>query len=260
MTSHMESDNHVRPRDRAVSQGLRLLIKDERAEAAAWRNYQDNPSPRTRAKLFERYQPFARQLAKQEWHKLGNLGLELADCEQLAFEGLLQSIDRFDAQKGVPFNAFARLRIRGAIRNTLAKTTDATALYSAQKRIERDRLRSLRDDVKTTSDDPIEVLRELAVGIALGFMLESAEEAGLDAVPSDDPSAYEAASWQQLVSELNNRLDTLPERERAILEYHYKKDVQFSDIAKLFEVSKGRISQIHSQALKRLRASLSKFR
>ena len=45
-----------------------------------------------------------------------------------------------------------------------------------------------------------------------------------------------------------------------ILEMHYKKDVQFTEIAKLLGLSKGRISQLHAQALARLRATMSKFR
>lgn len=246
--------------DSGGTQGLRLLVKDERAEAADWRHHSESPTVKTRATLFERYQAFGRKIAADEWHRIGDLGLEKADCEQLAYEALLQSIDRFDPHKGVPFTAYARLRIRGAIRNTLAKTNEATALFSAKKRIERDRIRSIKQQAEATTQEPLELLRELAVGIAIGFMLEDTEDSQRNAVPSSDPTAYDTASWNQLVSELNHRLASLPERERMILEYHYKKDIQFTEIAKLFEVSKGRISQLHSQALKRLRASLSKFR
>lgn len=242
------------------SQGLSLLVDEERAEAAEWRRHADAPTPASRSALFTRYHGFARKLAISEWHRLGKIGLGKDDCEQLANEALLQSLDRFDPHAGTPFTAFARIRIRGAIRNGLSKATEATALYSARKRIERDRLRSLKQQADTPSKEPLELLREVAVGIALGFMLEEAGEAGLEQMPSGDPSAYDAVSWNQLVKELGQRLQGLPEREKAILEYHYKQDVQFTDIANLMGLSKGRISQLHSQALQRLRATLSKFR
>lgn len=242
------------------SEGLGLLLDESRAEAAEWRHHLAERSPESRMLLFDRHTAFARRIARAEWQKIGELGLSRDDCEQFAFEALLHAIDRYDPQAGVPFTAFARLRIRGAIRNGLAKATEATALYSARRRIERDRMRSIREQASASEGEPLELLRELAVGLALGFMLQEAGEAGLDKMAAADPSAYDAASWRQLVEQLGKRLAALPERERLILEYHYRQDIQFTEIAKLLGVSKGRISQLHGQAIKRLRASLSKFR
>ncbi|GAA4044803.1 sigma-70 family RNA polymerase sigma factor [Parerythrobacter jejuensis] len=243
-----------------ASRGLRLLMDEGRAEAAEWRHHAQQPTAQSRRALFDRYRNFALKVSGDEWRRIGDLGLDRGDTDQLAYEALLGAIDRFDPHKGVPFTAYARIRLRGTIRNALPKATEATAIYNAKKRIERDRLRSLKHAADSSSDEPLELLRELAVGIAIGFMLEDAGEAGLDVMPSADPSAYDAVSWQQLVGELNERLGALPDRERMILEYHYKQDIQFTEIAKLLGVSKGRISQIHSQALKRLRTLLSKFR
>lgn len=103
-------------------------------------------------------------------------------------------------------------------------------------------------------------MRELIIGVALGFMLEDASDSSLEIAAAADPSAYERAVWNQLLAELDRRLTDLPPRERLILQYHYRQDVSFTEIAKLLGVSKGRISQLHAQAMKRLRSQLSKFR
>lgn len=239
---------------------MQLLLRDELVEAAAWRNLKRDGCKDARKALFDRFVPFARQIARSEWHRLNAPSLDRTDAEQLAHEALLVSIDRFDPGRGVPFTAYARLRIRGAIRNELSHTSEAAALISFRKRVEQERLRSLRRAAPSPEDDPLSALRDLAVGIALGLLLEPRAIAELEKVPDADPSAYDELAWQQLVNELHSRIANLPERERQILDYHYRQDIKFQEIADLMGLSKGRISQIHAQALQRLRRTLSKFR
>ena len=239
------------------SLGLQLLVQDDRAEAAEWRMLAGGDIENARIRLFDRYRDLALAISRKEFARIGNLGLECSDTDQLAYEALLKAIDRYDSTRGVPFAGYAGTCIKGAIRNALPKTSEATALYSARKRIERDRLRSLKKAASKT-DDSLGRLRELAVGIALGIILE--EGGSAETIVDEDPSAYEAIAWQQMVGELDRKLALLPERERLVLEYHYRRDMQFTAIAQLLDLSKGRISQIHAQALGRLRKSLSKYR
>lgn len=211
--------------------------------------------------LFERHREMARITAQSEFRKIRNMGLEAADCEQLAFETAIRSIERFDPDRGVPFQAFVRPRIRGAIRNALSKASDARASFTARKRAERDRLASLKRRTQTYShEDPLEALRELVVGTALGFMIEDNAQTEAEQVPNDSPSAYDEAAWNQALNALRAKIGELPDKERKILECHYLQDLQFSEIAVLLGLSRGRISQLHAQALARLRKSLGKFR
>jgi len=48
----------------------------------------------------------------------------------------------------------------------------------------------------------------------------------------------------------------LSEQERTVIRYHYLQEVPFSEIAALLGLTKGRIAQIHKQALGRLRTAL----
>jgi RNA polymerase sigma factor for flagellar operon FliA len=242
-----------------ASRGLELVVDRERAEAAIWRNHLQAPSPTTRTALFEHYRPLARRIAHREWHSTGGHGCEKADFEQLAIEGLLQAIDRFDALRETRFEAYARPRIRGCIRNELARASEASASYSHRKRLERDRLQSLRDAV-SPSAQPLAMIAELAVKIALGAMLEERVEVEPDQLASDRPSAYETLAWNQLCCELDLRLAQLPENERFVLEQHYRHDVQFQQIAILLGLSKGRVSQLHAQGLDRLRRQMAQQR
>ena len=240
---------------------MRLLVDGQRAEAAEWRRLRESPSADARTALFTRYREVARRTALKEHRRIDGMGLELSDCSQVAYEALLESIERFDPERGVPFSAYARPRITGAIRNALTKATEARSSYSARKRAERDRIASLKRQTGSAADeDTMDILREIVVGMALGFMLEDNAEAEAERVPSDTPSAFDGAAWNQLAKALDNKLADLPDQERSVIEFHYKQGLKFADIASLLGLSRGRISQIHAKALARLRKSLAKFR
>ena len=243
----------------AHGQGLRLVVDERRVEAAMWREHLDAPSARSRGALFMRFMPFARRVAHDEWHRTGGHGLEREDFEQLANEGLLQAIDRFDATREARFEAYARHRIRGCILNGLAKASESSSQYSYRKRAERDRLRSLRAGAAATGS-PLELLAALAVMVALGTLLETRAEIEPDSLASETPSAFETLSWNQLQGEVDKRIGQLPRNEAFVLEQHYRQGVQYQQIAALLGVSKGRISQLHAQGLEKLRRYLSHHR
>lgn len=245
----------------APTEGLRLLVDEERAQAAEWRSHSEKPTAQTRAALFARYRQKALRIARHEWRKIEGMGLEASDCEQIANEAILRSIDRFDPDRGVPFLSFVRPRMRGAIRNALAKATEARASFSARKRAERERLASLkRQSSEQDGTDSIENLREVIVGMALGFMLEDNAQSEAEFVPSGAPSPYDRAAWAQAIAAMEAKLNELPPQEKSVLDYHYKQGLPFKDVAVLLGLSRGRISQIHGKALSRLRNSLAKFR
>jgi len=53
-------------------------------------------------------------------------------------------------------------------------------------------------------------------------------------------------------------LPSLPERERELIRLHYEEQVEFQQIAAEWGVTKGRVSQLHAQALKRMRELLAR--
>ncbi|WP_298303593.1 sigma-70 family RNA polymerase sigma factor [uncultured Erythrobacter sp.] len=241
--------------------GLRLLIDDQREEAAEWRRLRSTAPGDARKALFARYREFTRRTALKEFGRIVGMGLESSDCVHEAYEALLASIERFDPDRGIAFTIYARPRIRGAIRNALAKATEARASFNARKRAERDRLTSLKRKNKTGSEEEqMEALREVVVGMALGFILEDNADEEANNVASEAPSAFDGAAWKQMANALSEKLANLPDPEHSVMDYHYKQGLRFAEIASLLGLSRGRISQIHSKALARMRKSIAKFR
>jgi RNA polymerase sigma factor for flagellar operon FliA len=105
--------------------------------------------------------------------------------------------------------------------------------------------------------EAMEALVDMAVGLALGFMLEGTGLYHDQEEPSMETTAYDSLAWKQTVDRLVAELARLPERDRLIIRLHYMEDVNFDQIAVLLDLSKGRISQLHKAALMLLRKRVS---
>lgn len=227
------------------------------AEVELWHAFKDNGSISARERLFSHYAPFARNIAKRHYRELSRGDIELAELFQLAYAGLLEALDRYDPVRGVPFRPFAAYRISGSIRDGLTQMSEVREQLSWQAQVRRERVQSLAVVQPDERSDSMSVLSALAVGVAIGFMLEGTglysgkeDEGGPAPAPS---TAYESLAWSQTVAHLFAEFRSLPEREATILRQHYLCGVSFDNIAAMMGVTKGRVSQIHRAALMLLR-------
>jgi len=238
--------------------GIDCLLRPDRVEAALWRAHAARADPESGRRLFEHYRRFAERLAAHQFARRRPGNFDRGDVQQLAYEALLQAIDRFDPGRGVPFEAYARIRINGHIGNGLAQASEAAAQYSYRQRAERDRLRSLQEGAAQGEADPLAMLSSLSASIAIGLILEEGA-AGLEAIPDPAPSAYETLAWNQLQARIHELLERLPEKEAFVMRQHYRNGASFQQIAALLGVTRGRVSQIHRAALQRMRSLLARY-
>jgi RNA polymerase sigma factor FliA len=231
-------------------------------EAALWSMRQGAQSDAARQALFARYSSFAFSIARRRFRDRSRGDLELADLEQMACAGLLEAIDRYDVRRGISFRSYAAHRISGSIADGIARSTEVREQLSAGARRRRERLRSLSPEqiAQQSPGEALDALTELAMGLALGFMLEGTslyrEEGEERTTPS--PTAYDSQEWQELSQRLAAELKSLPHREQTILREHYLSGLPFETLADLLGVSKGRISQLHRAALIALRKKLAR--
>jgi len=221
--------------------------------AARWANRQ---SPTERASLVDAYTPLVRRLAARVFSRRVGGELEFADLVQLGMVGLLEAIDRYTPARGVRFETFATYRVEGAILNGLPSYSELQRQLAVRREIARERAQSLRQgDAGPQSRSALERLADLAVGLALGFALE---DSGLvaDDEPAEPDNAYARLELSQLRRQLADLSGQLPEAERRVIFRHYFQQQPFDEIAVGMGLTKGRISQIHHAALKRLRERL----
>ncbi len=227
------------------------------SERDLWCAARGNASVGAREELFNRHRDFARNLGRRLCRERAFVGIDLLDIDQLAYAGLLDALDRFDHERGVPFRGFASPRISGTIIDGVSRMSEAREQISWRHRVRRERLRALEiaDAEKLSPEEAISALTKLAVGLAVGFMLEGTGMY-LDEAEQREPSAYDSLAWKTLVNSVQQSVAGLPERERAIVRGHYLDGVSFEHLAAFMGVGKSRISQLHRAALLRLQKAL----
>jgi RNA polymerase sigma factor for flagellar operon FliA len=171
--------------------------------------------------------------------------------------GLLEAARRFDPSRGAQFGSFASWRISGAILNGLVRSTEQHQQIASRKRLVDSRLDAILDAAESPDSLSVEQtlvrLSQVAVGLAVGFMLEGT---GMfdDGQSFSEFDGYSSVAMRQLRARLHSAVMSLPKQERKVLERHYFQQQAFSDIAQDMGLTRGRISQIHKAGLEQLRA------
>lgn len=216
-------------------------------------------APAERAALVRAYTPLVRRLAARVYSRRIGGELEYADLVQLGMVGLLEAIDRYTPARGVRFETFATYRVEGAILNGLPSYSELQRQLALRRDIARERAQSLQPEGGQADRSALERLADLAIGLALGFALEDSGIAADDG-PATADNAYARVELAQLRRHLAELTHQLPEAEHRVIFRHYFQQQPFDEIAVGMGLTKGRISQLHHAALKRLRERLRQLR
>lgn len=224
-------------------------------ERCLWEAYAASRDPQARGELIEHYLPLAKIIAAKVFGLRSGAATSFDDCLQYARIGLIEAIDRYDVSRGVPFEAYSAARIRGAILSGLASESELLAQRSFWRTRIRERTESLLGDKQSRPERAsLEELIQVTVGLALGMMLDDAAQEPVDERPHSNP--YAVAELHQLSREVRRLLTHLPGREQYVVRAHYFELKEMQAIAAEYGITKGRVSQLHAQALLRLRGLL----
>jgi RNA polymerase sigma-B factor len=242
-------------------------------EAKLWRRFTEERDQRAREELVERYMPFAKRLAL----RYRGASESFDDLLQVANLGLLNAVDRFDPERGIPFTAFASPTILGEL-----------------KRHFRDRVwtvrvpRGLHDRMAEVDKAIVELTEELQRSPSVGEIAARLEVEQTDVLevmeasynrrplsldrPAGSEDAEEAPPAEWLGSEdegfelvegrvaLDAALPYLDERERLVLRLRFAEDMTQSQIAEQIGHSQMHVSRILRRALSRIREQIREQR
>jgi RNA polymerase sigma factor for flagellar operon FliA len=198
--------------------------------------------------------------------------VEINDLVNAGVLGLLDAVDKFDPGRGVRFNAYAELRIRGAIIDSLRSIDWAPR---SLRRKSRDLERAyghleLRYGRPATDEEvcaemgqslqEFQGLLDQLNGLTIGSFDSPAEseEGGklIDYYPDPEQDPHARLAAEQLVRTLSQAIDQLPEKERLVISLYYLEELTMKEIGALLGVNESRISQLHAKATLRLRGKL----
>jgi RNA polymerase sigma factor for flagellar operon FliA len=222
----------------------------------AWRGAGDAGA---RERLIGHYQRHARITAALLYGQHPYRVIEFDDYLQFANVGLIEALDRYDPDSGVRFETFSASRMRGAILDGIRRSSDVQEQISARRRMAGERADMLAPAAEKTDDvDKLFAdLAEVAVGLAIGFVLDGT---GMYQAEDDGggESVYQAVELAQLARRLRAMVRSLPGNQREVGTGHYLQQMSFSDVAERLQLSRGRVAQLHKEALARLRQMLAR--
>lgn len=184
-----------------------------------------------RGALIEAYADLAAAIARRMRVPTGALAGR-DDLESAALLGLIQAIDRFEPDRGVPFEAFAALRIRGAILDELRLTDD--------------RGRAARQREREADTAPVRLTFSLDALVDAGRAPALAADDGMDARHDDE----------DLRMRVERALHRLSPRQRELLGRYYGEALTLREAGLRMGISEARACQLHGRAIENLRRHL----
>jgi RNA polymerase sigma factor for flagellar operon FliA len=231
-----------------------------------------------RDQLIIRYAPWVKFIALRMAAKLPS-HIQAEDLISAGIIGLIDALDKFNPAREVQFKTYAQIRIQGAMKDELRALDWASrSMRQKVKRLEHiyatleqelgrppaseevanslgidmDEFEEMLDDVKGTS---LVSLEELGQGPP------SEDKSGLleALLTREDQDPLEMLNLQDLKKALTQAIAELPEKERLVLSLYYFEELTMKEVGKVLRLTESRISQLHTQAVLRLRGKLKAY-
>lgn len=223
----------------------------------------------TRNEIVLEHLPLVRAIAFRVYESLP-VRVDLDDLVHAGVLGLVDAVTKYDSDKNVAFQSYAKHRIKGAILDSLRQLDWASRdLRQRQKRVEA----LTRDLTAKLGRNPNESEMAQAMGVSLERWRHMASEmrtmglvrVGSSADPDDhapelaarpDSRPDRICERRELQSTLARAIEKLPARYQKVVFLYYTNDMTMKEIGEAIGVNESRVSQIHKTALKKMATAL----
>jgi RNA polymerase sigma factor for flagellar operon FliA len=241
-----------------------------------WRRYKESGEPRAREQLVLAYSPLVKYVAGRMSAGLP-AHVEEADLISYGLLGLISAIERFDPEREIKFETFAITRIKGSIIDELRSLdwvprsvrAKARQIEKANAMLEHRLQRAPTDaEVAAELDMTIEEFQDALTRISNSSVVALDELWTLSDASGDqvslldtiqDPDAIDPAHAMDATETKDRLADAiarLPEREKLVVALYYYENLTLREIGEVLGVTESRVSQLHTKAVLRLKASL----
>lgn len=240
--------------------------------ATLWHRYRVEHDMTARAELLDMHLGLVHHAAREVASRVGS-AVELDELISAGALGLVQALECFDLSRGLAFSTYASRRVHGAILDELRSR-------DWRPRSVRVRSRQIQATVARIEGETGRAAEPAAVAEAMGIDLETywrwssdantggaisleadgRDEHGSVAETLPDPEAElpdTLLTHQETIDQVREALESLPERERTVLALYYYEELNQRQIAEVLHVTESRVSQIRSQAIRRLRQRMA---
>ncbi len=239
--------------------------------AKAWKAYTD-VSAESQQQFIERHLPLVKTVVNRMRVNLPP-SLDIDDLHSVGITGLLAAVRKYDPSQSATFPAFATMHIRGAVLDELRRmdwmSRDCRekakrlkeAIAEIEQRVGRPAIEEeICEQLSLSSSEYADLLEDVKPLTFLPLdgevFSEDADDISLHELIRDDTqvSAREEIEKRELLGLVIERLQKLPDMPKKVLAMYYFENMRLAEIAAVFGLTEGRISQIHTQAVLSLRA------
>ena len=186
--------------------------------------------------------------------------VDLDDLIGAGLLGLIDAVDRFDASRAIPFEAYARTRIQGAILDAL-RAEDHLSRRDRRRSREADRAEDrlrMKLGRELSVDESERARRGVPRTLPHSQTFVPVEDAD-DGSLGEEESAFAYVAAMQDHARVRELVARLPERERTVLSLYYEEELTYREIGEVLGVTESRICQIHEQGILAIKSFLLKF-
>jgi RNA polymerase sigma factor for flagellar operon FliA len=230
--------------------------------------------PAYRDQLITEYLPYVKRIVHRIAVHLPST-IDIDDLMNVGVIGLIQAVDRYDPSRDNKFMTYAVFRIKGAV---LSELRSRDFLSRSNRRKIRDlenTCMKLEQKLGREVDDD-EVARELGIDVEqvyrtkqmssisfisfeeLGFSSRDEKEKLVSYLVDNEDDALTLTRLKELKDAVARAIEQMPEKERMVISLYYLEELTMKETGKVLNITESRVSQIHSQAILRLRAKLKK--
>jgi len=210
--------------------------------------------------------------------KMNTIATNREDIEDMTNQGVLElinCIDRYDYTRGIQFDTFASIRVRGSIidyirkkdwvprdvRKRIKELNDTALLM--QNELGRAPLDKELGARLNLSEDEFNKIRRDELSLNVVAFEDLLQENNLCLVNAKSSTTYDHPEEKLLKDEFKKTLteciDELDNNERTVISLYYYEELKLKEIAFVMELTPSRISQIHSKALNKMKVRMSEY-
>jgi RNA polymerase sigma factor for flagellar operon FliA len=234
----------------------------ERLESGetAW----DDFTPLHQEQVVKHYAPKIKFLALRLKAKLPK-NVELGELISAGTLGLMESLLKFDPEQRIKFDTYAENRIKGAMLDELRRMDWFSRGLRQRVRMLDEAIQKVEGQSgRTPTEEELQEEtglgeKEVRVGLeALRNQLCLSLEAIQDTFSAEnrghlENEPFQSAALQEIIGKVAGLIDNLTPREKMVLSLYYSDELNMRETAEVMGITEGRVSQLHSQALNRLR-------
>ncbi len=234
-----------------------------------------SPVNSTRDRLVLEYAPLIKYIAQKIAARLP-ANIELDDLISSGVIGLMDAMEKYDASRDNKFKTYAEFRIRGAILDELraqdwvprSVREKAKILERCFSKLEQQKGRQATDEevceeLGITQSEYHELLNQVRSVSLLSYddvsHFSKADKRALHGAGENgakSPTPFNEVNVAGIKKMVSNAIQDLPEKQRLVLSLYYYEDLNLKEIGRVLDVTESRVSQLHTQAILRLKAKM----